>query len=125
MFTASTVEMDVPVTLKRASAELREISDEWRKVGCHLGVGGLHIIGANYDKDNERCLSDVLNDWIRNGSPSWIKLCNALDNAGLFSKANQIREKYCRPSTPDRRGRLDFFGTNYIILKLLSSNTII
>ena len=96
--------MDVHVTLKLAEAELREISGEWRKIGCELGVGDLPIIGANYGKHSERCLSEVLGSWIRNErNPSWNKLCNALENTGLQSKAKKLREKYSSPSTPGTR----------------------
>ena len=92
--------MDVLVTLKLAEAELLEISGEWRTIGCNLGVGDLHIIGANHGKYSERCLSEVLGSWIKNErNPSWSKLCNALENAGLRSKAKKVREKYSSPST--------------------------
>ena len=92
--------MDIRITLKHAEAELREISGEWRKIGCELGVGDLHIIGANHGRDSEKCLSEVLSSWISNErDPSWDKLCNALENAGLQSKAKKLREKYSTPST--------------------------
>ena len=92
--------MNVRITLKHAEAELREISGEWRKIGCELGVGDLHIIGAHHGRDSERCLSEVLSRWIRNErDPSWDKLCNALENAGLQSKAKKLREKYSTLST--------------------------
>ena len=95
--------MDVRITLKHAEAELRDISGEWRKIGCELGVGVLHI-----HHDSERCLSEVLSSWIRNERiPSWDKLCNALENAGLQSKAKKLREKYSSPRTPSTpRGEL-------------------
>ena len=98
--------MDVRITLKHAEAELREISGEWRKIGCELGMGGdLHIIGANHGSYSERCLSEVLSSWIRNErNPSWDMLCNALENAGLQSKAKKLREKYSSPSTPGTQG---------------------
>ena len=99
--------MDVRITLKLAEAELLENSDQRRAIGCELGVGDLHIVGANHGKYSDRCLSEVLSNWIRNErNPSWNKLCNSLENAGLRSKAKQIREKYCEPSTPDPRGEL-------------------
>ena len=100
-------EMDVRITLKHAEAELRDISGEWRKISCELGVGDTHIIGANHGSYSERCLSEVLSSWIRNErNPSWNKLCNALENAGLRIKAKKLREKYSSPSTPDKQGEL-------------------
>ena len=89
------VEVEMEVTLKLACAELRDVSKHWNAIGCHLDVGGLHIIGANHPGDDERCLDKVLNSWLSNGQdPSWGKLCSALEQAGLYSKAKQIRGKY-------------------------------
>ena len=97
--------MDGRITLKRAEAELRDISGEWRKIGIELGVGDLPIIGAHHGSYSERCLSEVLCSWIRNErNPSWNKLCNALENAGLQSKAKKLREKYSSPTTPGTQG---------------------
>ena len=87
-------------TLKLAFAELRDVSEHWQTIGCHLGVGDLHIIHENYPRDDD-CLDKMLRDWLRNGKdPSWKKLCNALETAGLKAEAKHIREKYCIQCTP-------------------------
>ena len=98
MVMARYTEMDVGLTFDRAEAELRETSGEWRKIGSELSlrVHDLLVIGANCG-DKKICLSEMLSSWFENErNPSWNKLCNALHRAGLYSKAEQLRKKYCR-----------------------------
>ena len=89
---------EMEITQKLAFVELRDVSRKWQSIACHLGVGDLRIIRANYSRD-EDCLDKVLREWLRNGKdPSWKKLCDALAEAGLKAEAQHIREKYCRPT---------------------------
>ena len=87
------------ITPKLAFAELRDVSRKWQSIGCHLDVGNLRIIRANYPRD-EDCLDKMLREWLRNGKdPSWKRLCDALEAGGLKAEAEHIREKYCTQGT--------------------------
>lgn len=86
------------ITANLAFEELRHACSRWRTIGCHLEVRCLQTIAKNHAGDDERCLKEVLEDWLNNGKvPTWNALCNALEAPGLFTEAKQIREKYILP----------------------------
>lgn len=84
--------------LSLALEELRSVCSMWRTIGCHLEVRSLKAITANHKGDDEKCLEEMLRDWLKNGKdPSWERLCSALEAPGLFTVAKHIREKYVVP----------------------------
>ena len=78
--------------------ELKHLCSQWILLGYYLQVANVHIIATNHPGDDERCLEEVLREWLKKGKdPSWKTLCSALEAGGLFAEAEHIREKYYVP----------------------------
>ncbi len=68
-----------------------DISFRWRDVGNLLELGSSRIegIAIRRHEDVRQCCSDVLQDWLRNGSPdypaTWESMLNLLEDIQLSS----------------------------------------
>ncbi len=77
---------------------LLDIASKWYMLGLQLriGPGMLDTIDEKYSKNPNKCLLEVLKDWLKKGEASWEKVIEALESraVGETGLARKLKEKY-------------------------------
>ena len=87
-----------PLTLKEILNELREVTAaKWYQLGVQLEISPatLSTIECNHPRDAQRCMTEVINRWLRNTPEcSWAKLAEAVEAMGGYAAlAERLRQK--------------------------------
>ena len=93
------------LTLREIENELTEVTAaDWFPLGVQLGSSSsrLREIEMDYPRDTQRCKTEVLDFWLRNGSQiSWQKLAQAVEVLGGYAA---VVQKLKRKMPPMPRG---------------------
>ena len=92
------------LTLKEIQNELREVTAaKWYQLGLQLEIpsGTLKTIESNYPHDVQRCMTEVLDFWLRNAPEcSWEKLTEPLEAMGGYGLlVKKLERKHPKVST--------------------------
>ena len=87
-----------PLTLKEIQNELKEVAAaKWYQLGIQLDIPAatLSTIESDHSRDAQRCMTEVLNRWLRNAPGcSWAKLAQALEAMGEYAVlAEKLKQK--------------------------------
>ena len=87
-----------PLTVKEIQNELSEMAAaNWYQLGMQLEIppAELRTIECNNPHDAQRCMTEVLNRWLRNAPEcSWAKLAQAVETMGGYAVlAEKLRKK--------------------------------
>ena len=87
-----------PLTVKEIQNELREMTAaKWYQLGIQLEIPPvtLSTIESDHRYDTGRCLTEVINRWLRNAPEcSWAKLAKAVEAMGDYAAlAYKLRQK--------------------------------
>ena len=78
-----------PLTVKEIQNELREMTAAiWYQLGVQLEIplAKLTTIESDHPRDAQRCLTEVINRWLRNTPEcSWTKLARAVEAMGDYT----------------------------------------
>ena len=75
------------LTLKEIQNELKETASKWYQLGVQLEIPSamLSTIESDHPSDVQRCMTEVLDWWLRNAPErSWEKLTEALEAMGGY-----------------------------------------
>ena len=86
------------LTLKEIQSELNEMAAaKWYQLGMQLGIppATLSTIENDHSRDAQRCMTEVINCWLRNTPEcSWAKLAEAVKAMGGYAVlARKLRQK--------------------------------
>ena len=87
-----------PLAVKEIQNELREMTAaKWYQLGVQLGISPatLSTIEIDHPHDAQRCMTEVINRWLRNAPEySWAKLAQAVEAIGDYAAlAERLRQK--------------------------------
>ena len=90
------------MTVRDIQNELSEMTAEWYQLGLQLKVplAILNTIGHDHPRGAQRCMTEVINRWLRNASEcSWAKLAQAVEAMGDYAAlAERLRQKRLVPT---------------------------
>ena len=88
-----------PALQELMDALYNEVADKWEPIGIylHLPMATLNVIGANHKLDTYKCLTKMLEVWLKreNPLPTWSAIIQALKFLGEERLATALREKHC------------------------------
>ena len=81
--------------LKFLLKELREVANEWKRIGTLLHIEQGQLMQIKFDNvgDSAACLREMLRVWLSHvaPSPSWSAMADALDILGYQDIATRLR----------------------------------